>query len=106
MPSRTYRLEPLPGYAPTIGRLVGILGYARQTTLAAVDRLTMAQLDHLHDSSSNSIGALLAHMAVVERGYQIPTFEERRPTASEQAGWEPALTAWCRSAAPPPRQAS
>ena len=37
MPSPSYRLEPLPGYAPTIGRLVGILLYARQTTLAARD---------------------------------------------------------------------
>jgi uncharacterized protein DUF664 len=29
---------------------------------------------------------------VVERAYQILTFEERRPTAQEQAAWEPALT--------------
>ena len=92
MQARTYRLEPLPGYAPTIGRLVGILSYARQTTLAAVDGLTVRQLDHLHDGSSNSIGALLAHIAVVERAYQILTFEERSPTPSEQAAWEPALT--------------
>jgi uncharacterized damage-inducible protein DinB len=91
MQVRTYRIEALPGYAPTIGRLVGMLGYARHTTLAAVDGLTIAQLDHLHDGSSNSIGALLAHIAVVERGYQILTFEERPPTASEQADWEPAL---------------
>ena len=70
MPSPSFRLEPLPGYAPTIGRLVGILQYARHTTLAAVDGLGMADLDHLHDESSNSIGALLAHIAAVERGYQ------------------------------------
>ena len=68
-----------------------MLGYARHTTLAAVEGLTTAQLDHLHDESSNSIGALLAHIAVVERGYQILTLEERRPTESELAGWEPAL---------------
>ena len=92
MPSRSFRIEPLPGYAPTIGRLVGILLYARKTTLAAVEGLSMAELDHLQDGSSNSIGALLAHIAVVERGYQILTFEERRPTAQEQAAWEPALT--------------
>ena len=92
MSSRTYRLEPLAGYTPTIGRLVGILSYARQTTLNAVNGLTVAQLDHLHDESSNSIGALLAHMAVVDRGYQILTFDERAPTASEKAEWEPALT--------------
>jgi uncharacterized damage-inducible protein DinB len=92
MPSPSYRLEPLAGYTPTIGRLVGILLYARHTTLAAVEGLSMAELDHLHDGSSNSIGALLAHIAVVERGYHILTFEERRPTAIEQAAWEPALT--------------
>jgi Protein of unknown function (DUF664) len=28
----------------------------------------------------------------VERGYQYLTFEERRPSALEQASWEPALT--------------
>jgi uncharacterized damage-inducible protein DinB len=92
MSSSSYRIETLPGYAPTIGRLVGVLLYARRTTLAAVDGLSMAELDHLQDASSNSIGALLAHIAVVERGYHILTFEERRPTASENAAWEPALT--------------
>lgn len=92
MTAPSFRLEPLPGYAPTIGRLVGILLYARQTTLAAVEGLTIAKLDHLQDGSSNSIGALLAHIAAVERGYQCLTFEERAPSAVERAKWEPALT--------------
>jgi uncharacterized damage-inducible protein DinB len=82
----------LPGYTPTIGRLVGILAYARQTTLTAVDGLSVADLDHLHDDSSNSIGALLAHIAAVERGYQYIVFEERAPSAEETAALEPALT--------------
>ena len=92
MASRTYRLEPLPGYTPTIGRLVGILAYARQTTLTAVEGLTVADLDHLHDESSNSIGALLAHIAAVERGYQHMVFDERPPSADETAALQPALT--------------
>jgi uncharacterized damage-inducible protein DinB len=71
---------------------VGILAYARQTTLTAVEGLTMAELDHLHDDSSNSIGALLAHIAAVERGYQHIVFDERPPTAEETAALEPALT--------------
>ena len=91
MPSPSFRLESSPGYAPTIGRLVGILLYARQTTLAAVERLSIAELDHLQDGSSNSIGALLAHIAAVERGYQCITFEERPPSALENAALEPAL---------------
>ena len=82
----------MPGYAPTIGRLVGILEYARKTTLAAVNGLSVAQLDHLQDDASNSIGALLAHVAVVERAYQVLTFEERVAPPEEQATWEPALT--------------
>ena len=92
MPSPSYRIEPLPGYTPTIGRLVGMLLYARKTTLAAVEGLSTAELDRLHDGASNSIGALLAHITVVERAYQILTFKERRPTAQEEAAWEPALT--------------
>jgi uncharacterized damage-inducible protein DinB len=92
MTSPSFRIEPLPDFTPTIGRLVGMLTYARTTTLAAVKGLSIAELDHLQDDSSNSIGALLAHVAVVERGYQILTFEERRPTTREQTAWEPALT--------------
>lgn len=52
----------------------------------------MGELDHLQDASSNSIGALLAHLAAVERGYQYITFEERPPSAQENAALEPALT--------------
>jgi len=88
---QTYRIEPLSGYTPTIGRLVGMLAYARQTTLRAVDGLTREQLDYLHDAQSNSVGALLAHIAAVERGYQLVTFEEREPTAAEQEAWSGAL---------------
>jgi uncharacterized damage-inducible protein DinB len=69
-----------------------MLLYARKTTLAAVEGLSTAELDHLQDGSSNSIGALLAHIASVERGYQCITFEERPPTALENAALEPALT--------------
>ena len=86
-----HRILPLPGYAPTIGRLVGMLTYARQTTLTAVSGLSRDELDHLHDAGSNSIGALLAHIAAVERGYQVVTFEERQPSASEMAEWSAAL---------------
>lgn len=78
------RIEPLPGYTPAIGRLVGMLAWSRRTLLDAVEGLTRAELDHLHDARSNSIGALLAHAAAVERWHQILTFEERQPTAEEQ----------------------
>jgi Protein of unknown function (DUF664) len=85
------RITPLPGYTPTIGRLVGILTYARQTLVDAVAGLSRERLDHLHDSQSNSIGALLAHAAAVERWYQILTFEDREPSNVELTPWIAAL---------------
>ena len=86
------RIEPIAGYTPTIGRLLGMLSYARSTTLAAVAGLTIPELDHLNDAESNSIGALLAHMAAVERSYQVLTFEDRLLSPSEQERWSTALT--------------
>jgi uncharacterized damage-inducible protein DinB len=68
-----------------------MLTYVRSTTLAAVEGLTIAQLDHLHDAESNSIGALLAHMAAVERSYQVLTFEARPLSAQENERWSAAL---------------
>jgi uncharacterized damage-inducible protein DinB len=68
-----------------------MLTYARATTIAAVTGLTTAQLDHLQDEKSNSIGALLAHMAVVERSYQILTFESRLLTRDEEIQFAAAL---------------
>jgi hypothetical protein len=85
------RIEPIPGYTPAIGRLVGMLAYSRNTTIAAVQGLTSAQLDHLHDAQSNSIGALLAHITAVERSYQVLTFEDRAHSDDEEAQWSAAL---------------
>jgi uncharacterized damage-inducible protein DinB len=68
-----------------------MLLYARATTIAAVDGLTLTELDHLHDDRSNSIGALLAHIAAVERAYQILTFEDRALSAQENTCWASAL---------------
>jgi uncharacterized damage-inducible protein DinB len=73
----SFVIGPTPGYSPGIGRLVAMMGFARWTTLRAAADLTMAQLDHLQDEKSNSIGALLAHIAAVEVAYQRITFEGR-----------------------------
>jgi len=87
----SYFIHPLPGYTPTIGRLVGMLAYARRTTLEAVEGLSLQELDHLQDPSSNTIGALLAHIAAVERWYHALTFEDRKPSRVEETPWLPAL---------------
>ena len=84
-------IEAIPGFTPTIGRLVGMLSYARSTLLHAVEGLSREDLDHLHDPGSNTIGALLAHAAAVEWWYQVVTFEERKPSASDEEKWLAAL---------------
>jgi len=85
------RIEAIPGYSPAVGRLVCMLTYARSTTLAAVEGLATAELDYLFDARSNSIGALLAHIAAEERSYQVMTFEDRALSADENARWSAAL---------------
>jgi uncharacterized damage-inducible protein DinB len=89
--SSPFIVGPTPGFSPQIGRLVAMLGYARRTTLEAAAGLTIAQLDHLHDPSSNSIGALLAHITAVELSYQSDCFGGDDPTAGDRSEWGAAL---------------
>ena len=87
----SFLIEDVPGFTPQIGRLVGMMKYVRATTLQAVRNLTQAQLDHVQDENSNSIGALLAHIAAVEVAYQVLTFERRDLNEKENAQWGAAL---------------
>jgi len=66
-----------PGFTPEIGRLVSMMNYVRFTTMSAVAGLSVDELDYVHDSQSNSIGALLSHIASAEVGYQAATFHAR-----------------------------
>lgn len=61
-------------------KLVSMMKYTRVTTLEEVRDLTVDQLDFLINEEANSIGMLLAHMASVEKVYQIDTFEKREFT--------------------------
>jgi hypothetical protein len=81
-----------PGYPPRLARLVAMLEYVRQTTLLEVEGLTTAQLDHLHDAESNSVGALLHHIAALERYYQQRTLGVTgpRPSRDEELDWQAA----------------
>ena len=87
---RIYLVSDIEGFTPQIGRLVSMMNYARLTTLGTVKGLNTKQLDYLHDSESNSIGALLMHLGAVELGYQLETFEKREPNNEEKNKWLPA----------------
>jgi len=81
----------IPGFTPQIGRLVSMMNYVRSTTLSAIAGLGVAELDYLHDTQSNSIGALLSHIAAAEVGYQAATFDDRVLSAVEKREWGAAL---------------
>lgn len=82
-----FLIQELPGFTPEISKLVVMMNYARYTTLMTVQGLTTGQLDHLHDPQSNTIGALLGHIAGLEVAYQVDTFEGRGLTAQERKQW-------------------
>ena len=86
-----FLIGDISGFTPHIARLVSMMNYARSTTLGAVTGLAVDELDYLHDAHSNSIGALLLHIAAAEVGYQAATFDVRDLTAEERQHWGAAL---------------
>lgn len=68
-----------------------MMNYARATTHQMVHDLTIEELDYRFNEEANSIGMLLAHMASVEKAYQILTFENREPNEEDIRKLNPAL---------------
>lgn len=71
-------IGPKEAYSPQIGTLVSMLDWMRAVVLSSVRGMTVAQLDYLHDSKSNTIGAMLLHLAATERYYQLHSFEKKK----------------------------
>ena len=94
-----FLITDVQGYTSQIGRLICMMNYARHTTLETVSGLSTQELDHFHDSKSNSIGALLLHVAAVEFAYQRQTFDGRDLNAAEQNLWGAALDLGARGRA-------
>lgn len=82
-----YRIKEQTGFSPRVGELVSMLDYTRAVTLADVEGLSTEELDYLADGHSNSIGALLMHMAAIEFVYQVIAFENRDLTERELEQW-------------------
>ena len=68
-------LGPKQGYSPQVGTLVSMLTWMRSVVLMSVEKLKQTELDFLFDANSNTIGALLMHLAATETFYQLNTFE-------------------------------
>jgi uncharacterized damage-inducible protein DinB len=69
-------IGPKEGYSPQIGTLVSMLTWMRTTVLRSVENLNQKELDFLFDPNSNTIGALLMHLAATESFYLIHTTQE------------------------------
>jgi hypothetical protein len=86
-------IGPKQGFSPQIGTLVSMLNWMRMVVLSSVTNMTKAELDYLHDPKSNTIGAMLLHLAAVDFSYQMTTFEGRQKyNDNEKAKWSAALS--------------
>lgn len=74
-------IGPKAGFSPHIGTLVSMMTWMRGAILYPVEGMSQGHLDYLHDANSNTIGAMLLHLAATERYYQLNTFEGKK-------GWE------------------
>lgn len=86
-----YRIRSVDGYTKKIGELVSMLEHTRAVTLGEVRNLSVEQLDLIMQSSGNSIGALLKHIAAIEKVHQLISFQDRDFTKEELEIWEDAL---------------
>jgi hypothetical protein len=67
-------IGPKEGYSPQIGTLVSMLSWMRMVVLMSVKGMSQQDLDYLHDSKANTIGALLMHLAATDTYYGLHTF--------------------------------
>lgn len=80
---KLFVIDKKEDFSLEFSKLVSMMNYTRETTLAEVMDLSVDQLDFFIHDEANSIGMLLAHLASVEKAYQIDTFENREFTAED-----------------------
>lgn len=86
-------IGPKKGFTPQVGTLVSMMNFMRDIVIRSARGLTIKNLDYLHDENSNSIGAMLWHLASVERYYQRNTFDGKQWTGlakNDAAKWSAA----------------
>lgn len=86
-----YRIKTKEDFTEKIGEIVCMLEHSREVTLSEVSNLTQSDLDYLPNDSSNSIGALLLHIAAIEFVHQAISIENRDLTKDEYIKWATAL---------------
>lgn len=67
-------IGPMEGFTPQIGTLISMLDWVSDSVFRVTKKLTVDQLDYLHDKDSNTIGSLMLHITATEIVYQDITF--------------------------------
>jgi uncharacterized damage-inducible protein DinB len=76
-------IGPMEGYTPQIGTLVSMLEWISDSVIRVTKKLSVEELDYIHDKDSNSIGALMMHVAATEVIYQDLTFKNLNNFSAE-----------------------
>jgi hypothetical protein len=85
-------IGPIEGYAPQIGTLITMLDWLSNSVVSYNKKMTVEQLDYIHDKDSNSIGSLMMHLAATEVIYQDITFHNLEDfTKENKAKWNVAM---------------
>ncbi len=75
-PDNMYLIGPREGFSPQVGTLLSTMTMMRAWLIDSVKDLSIEELDFQLDEKSNSIGAMLLHLAATEKYYQLNTFAE------------------------------
>ena len=76
-------IGPMEGFTPQIGTLVSMLDWVSESVIGITKKLTVEQLDYLHDKDSNTIGSLMMHLVATEVIYQDLTFQDLKDFSKE-----------------------
>ena len=74
-PEDLYQIGPKEGFTPHVGTMLSMMTMMREWVIRGVKNLSVEQLDFQIDDKSNSIGAMLYHLAATEKYYQLNTFD-------------------------------
>ncbi len=86
-----YAVKAATGYSEKIGELVFMMNHVREGTLQTISGWNEEQLDFITHETANSAGALLTHIAAIEKVHQLIAFENRDFSAEEWTEWGTAI---------------
>ena len=85
------KIKAVKGYSPQIGTTISMLEDLKARVTRSVSHLSQEEVDFLLDENANRIGAMIMHLAAVEKYYQLYTFENRDFNKEEKEKWSSAM---------------